>query len=232
MEPVRDLDYKLVDILNALLDTGVVINADVVITVSGIPLIGINLRAALAGMATMLDYGLMEAWDESIRKYYAKEIEERKLHAVNTEELKSVGKSMSVSGLVPKHDFQTEPIRSSFSNEHLIQKEKLWFLSSASDIIGETWLPGYMYVTDKRVYWTYHLDSKILFDIPVKNVISIEVNGTESRIIRIPNKHKILKISHRDSGNEEIILFSGEELKIKRVKSAIENANNNLLNHI
>ncbi|MBI3412497.1 MAG: gas vesicle protein [Candidatus Aenigmarchaeota archaeon] len=88
MEPKRDLNYKLVDLLNAILDTGVVINADVVITLSGIPLIGINLRAAIAGMATMLGYGLMEAWDENVRKHYSEEIE-RKGKNQNNDALKA-----------------------------------------------------------------------------------------------------------------------------------------------
>jgi len=44
-----------------------VINADIIISMAGVPLIGINLRAALAGMETMLKYGLMTEWDQSIR---------------------------------------------------------------------------------------------------------------------------------------------------------------------
>jgi hypothetical protein len=57
----------LVDVLDRVLDRGVVINADILICLSGVPLIGINLRAALAGMQTMLDYGLMTQWDERVR---------------------------------------------------------------------------------------------------------------------------------------------------------------------
>jgi len=55
---------------------GVILHADLVISVSGIPLIGVNLRAAIAGMKTMLDYGMMEAWDEDIRKYALENSEE------------------------------------------------------------------------------------------------------------------------------------------------------------
>lgn len=76
MRPTKD--YTLVDLIDKILDKGVVINADVIITVAGIPLIGITLRAALAGIETMLDYGMMEAWDQSIREYYAKEVEKKK----------------------------------------------------------------------------------------------------------------------------------------------------------
>lgn len=57
----------MVDLLDRALDKGLVINADIVICVAGIPLIGVNLRAALAGMETMLQYGFMREWDEQIR---------------------------------------------------------------------------------------------------------------------------------------------------------------------
>jgi len=56
MEPTRDLHATLTDLLDRVLDKGVIINADVIITVSGIPLIAVNLRAAIAGMETMLEY--------------------------------------------------------------------------------------------------------------------------------------------------------------------------------
>jgi len=67
MEPTRDAQVTLVDLLDRVLDKGLVINADIIISVAGIPLIGVNLRAALAGMETMVKYGMMKAWDEKIR---------------------------------------------------------------------------------------------------------------------------------------------------------------------
>jgi hypothetical protein len=67
MEPTLDTRHTLTDLLDRLLDKGVVIRADVIISVAGIPLIGINLRAALAGMETMLQYGVMQEWDEEVR---------------------------------------------------------------------------------------------------------------------------------------------------------------------
>lgn len=67
MEPIRDKHATLVDLLDRVLDKGLIINADIIITVSDIPLLGINLRAALAGMETMLNYGIMKDWDETIR---------------------------------------------------------------------------------------------------------------------------------------------------------------------
>ena len=67
MEPTRDTHYTLVDLLDRVLDKGVVLYADVIVSVAGIPLIGVNLRAALAGMETMLSYGVMQEWDQRIR---------------------------------------------------------------------------------------------------------------------------------------------------------------------
>lgn len=69
MEPERSWEGRatLSDLLDRILDKGLVINADIVISVSGIPLVGIYLRAVVAGMETMLRYGMLEAWDAKIR---------------------------------------------------------------------------------------------------------------------------------------------------------------------
>jgi hypothetical protein len=73
MKPERD--YGLVDILDRLLNKGVILNADLVITVAGIPLIGLSLKAALASIETMLDYGMLEAWDRETREWYKRQLE-------------------------------------------------------------------------------------------------------------------------------------------------------------
>ena len=67
MEPTRE--GGLVDLLDRILVKGVILHADIIISVADIPLIGVNLRAAIAGINTMLDYGMMEAWDAKIRRY-------------------------------------------------------------------------------------------------------------------------------------------------------------------
>jgi len=85
MRPTRYC--TLVDLLDKILDKGVMINADVIISVAGVPLIGVNLRAALAGMETMLDYGMMEAWDKSVREYYAKEFAKKQVPLAPSEKV-------------------------------------------------------------------------------------------------------------------------------------------------
>jgi hypothetical protein len=76
MKPERD--YGLVDILERLLNKGVILNADLIITVAGVPLIGLSLKAALASIETMLDYGMLEAWDRETRDWYKNQLMERR----------------------------------------------------------------------------------------------------------------------------------------------------------
>ncbi|WP_423999123.1 gas vesicle protein GvpM [Haloarcula salina] len=66
MDPTREGD-AVVDLLDVLLRDGVIVQADVVVTVADVPLIGISLRAAIAGMTTMRDYGYFEDWDDDAR---------------------------------------------------------------------------------------------------------------------------------------------------------------------
>ncbi|MBI5643526.1 MAG: gas vesicle protein [Deltaproteobacteria bacterium] len=67
MKPTGASKVSLSEVIDRLLDKGLVINADVVITVAGIPLVAVSLIAAVAGMETMLEYGVMEDWDKSVR---------------------------------------------------------------------------------------------------------------------------------------------------------------------
>jgi len=68
MEPTKDQTHAIVEFVDVLLREGAVIQADVIVTVADIPLIGISLRAAIAGMATMTDYGMFEEWDTARRQ--------------------------------------------------------------------------------------------------------------------------------------------------------------------
>jgi len=67
MEPTCDTEATLVDLLDRILDKGLMLDADVIISVSGIPLLGVNLKAALASVDTMLRYGMWENWDAAQR---------------------------------------------------------------------------------------------------------------------------------------------------------------------
>lgn len=57
VQPGRDSD-SLADVVELLLDKGVVINADIVVSVGETELLGIKLRAAIASFETASQYGL------------------------------------------------------------------------------------------------------------------------------------------------------------------------------
>lgn len=57
MQPTRDRS-TLADVIDRLLDKGLVINADILVSVAGVELLGIKLRAALASFETAARYGL------------------------------------------------------------------------------------------------------------------------------------------------------------------------------
>jgi len=63
MQSTNQNEHALVELLDVLLDEGVAIQADVVVTVADIPLVGVSLRAAIAGMAKMSEYGYPLAED-------------------------------------------------------------------------------------------------------------------------------------------------------------------------
>jgi endogenous inhibitor of DNA gyrase (YacG/DUF329 family) len=74
LRPTRDRVEGLADVVDAILDKGLVINADIVVSVVGVELLGIKIRAALASFETAARYGLefpsgtnleLPAWQEA-----------------------------------------------------------------------------------------------------------------------------------------------------------------------
>ncbi|WP_292379700.1 gas vesicle protein [Methanosarcina sp. UBA289] len=74
MKPEREKD-SLGELLNRMVTKGVLINADVIISLAGIPLLGVKLEAAIASIETMLEYGLFEELDKKTRAW---QLEHRK----------------------------------------------------------------------------------------------------------------------------------------------------------
>ncbi|SFC48945.1 Gas vesicle protein [Halobiforma haloterrestris] len=70
MRPRKD-DEALVDVIDVLLRDGAVLRADVIVSVAEIPLVGIKLTAAIAGMETMTEYGFFEEWDVEHRRRHS-----------------------------------------------------------------------------------------------------------------------------------------------------------------
>lgn len=63
------------DLLDRALNKGLMLRADVVIAMAGVPLVGVSLHAAIAGIETMLEYGMLVDWDEAIRSERREEME-------------------------------------------------------------------------------------------------------------------------------------------------------------
>jgi len=53
-------DNGIVELLDRALNKGVILNADLIITVADVPLLAANLKLALASVETMLKYGMMQ----------------------------------------------------------------------------------------------------------------------------------------------------------------------------
>ena len=307
MEPSRDTHATLVDLLDRILDKGLIINADVIISVAGIPLIGVNLRAALAGMETMLKYGVMQAWDEKTRAwerehwkktlsslikgeeialkmygsyYYCKGIynswrpgyfyltnqrlilyrqdfgeitfqipleeikalvikeevhfvkgkkkqllylidkqdQVHRLSAVETNQLKdaieqnllTLGLSLEVSPVLP--EFEEGPIDFLTEGEEVTHRGgKVWCLVPASAIQQETWRPGHLYLTNKRLCWWYDFEKKLVFDVPVDEIVRVntemrKTSGLDSK------KEKVLDILYEVNLTKRTASFAGKEI--------------------
>ncbi|MGV1005621.1 MAG: gas vesicle protein [Candidatus Nanopelagicales bacterium] len=74
LEPVNNTTGSLADVVDSILDKGLVINADIMISLAGVELLGIKVRAALASFETAARYGLefpsgtdlsVPAWQEA-----------------------------------------------------------------------------------------------------------------------------------------------------------------------
>jgi len=89
MQPNREWKGRatLVDLLDRVFDKGVVIHADLIISVAGVPLIGVNLRAALAGMETMLQYGMMQNMDAKTRMWETQHLQNKEVALLEGEEV-------------------------------------------------------------------------------------------------------------------------------------------------
>ena len=68
MEPEDDsVEEGIAGLLDRALTKGAILNADLLITVNDVPLVGIRLQAAIANMETMVKYGIMTDWEPAMR---------------------------------------------------------------------------------------------------------------------------------------------------------------------
>jgi ssDNA-binding Zn-finger/Zn-ribbon topoisomerase 1 len=58
LQATRDQSNGLADVIDRILDKGLVINADICVSIAGVELLGVKIRAALASFETAAKYGL------------------------------------------------------------------------------------------------------------------------------------------------------------------------------
>ncbi|MFQ5873111.1 MAG: gas vesicle protein [Dehalococcoidia bacterium] len=131
MEPTRDTHVTLVDLLDRILDKGLVLYADIIVSVAGIPLIGVNLRAALAGMETMLAYGVMRDWDQRVRAWEGTDRRGKELSLIAGEQL--------VLKMFGSH-FYSQGIYAAWRHGYfyLTDKRLVLYLPSFNEVLFET----------------------------------------------------------------------------------------------
>jgi len=293
----------LVDLLDRVLEKGLVINADIIISVAGIPLLGVNLRAALAGMETMLKYGLMREWDERTREWERKHIKKREPLLWAEEEilLRMCGAHWHSKGIYcawrPGHLCLTNKRLFLFRNEpgemlfetalekvkglaikrethftgverdmlyltlnpeglaylyaqkprelqeairgrmkmlglpldenpvlslidagidrllrenEITAEAKMWYRVPASGIMGETWRPGRLYLTDKRLIWWCNEDRRMLVEVPLTEIrwATVETRDLGGLI----NERSVLCLSCGNPSGAKTALFAGDDL--------------------
>ncbi|HWQ41448.1 MAG TPA: gas vesicle protein [Desulfosporosinus sp.] len=145
LTPTRHKQATVNDLLARLLEKGLLLKTDLIIGVAGIPLLGLNLHLALAGMSTMLKYGMMRDWDEVTRAWESE-------HRRNQKE----------QDTLPLH--QEELMQWKGFGAH-------WYENG----IYAAWRPGMMYLTDKRLMLIRPEPYEVLFDVPYNEIISLEI---------------------------------------------------------
>jgi hypothetical protein len=178
----------IVDLIDRILVKGVILQADLIISVAGIPLIGVNLKAAIAGMKTMLDYGMMEVWDQKIRTYALEHSDEEELPLLNDEKI----------------------ILKTFGSHY-------WRPTSLPGV----WRPGYLYLTDKRLFLFRKKPPKTLFETSLDKIKGIAVE--RKKYLKETENILVLLLENdgTDSDVESLRTVDIRELK-RRIEERLE----------
>ena len=140
-----------------------------------------------------------------------------RLSAVETNQLKdaieqnlvTLGLSLEASPVLP--EFEEGPIDFLIEGEEVTHRgKKVWYLVPANGRKQETWRPGHLYLTNKRLCWWYDFERKLVFDLPVDRIVSanIEMRKTSSLDSK---KEKTLDVAYRFNSTKTIASFSGGE---------------------
>jgi len=115
-----------------------------------------------------------------------------------------------VSPVLP--EFEEGPIDFLTEGEEVThQGGKVWCLVPASAIQQETWRPGHLYLTNKRLCWWYDFEKKLVFDVPVDEIVRVNTEMRKTSGLN-SKKEMVLDLMYKFDKVETIIAsFSGGE---------------------
>ena len=75
--------------------------------------------------------------------------------------------------------------------------------------MAETWKPGYLYLTNKRLCWWYEFEGKVLFQVPIDKITgAIQERRNLSAVL---TDKKVLDVIYSNDGSKIVASFSGKE---------------------
>ena len=125
--------------------------------------------------------------------------------------MRDMGFSLEEDPVLP--ELEDEQIASSLMEEERIvhRGKKVWHLAPAEGIQQETWKPGHLYLTDKRLFWWYDFDEKMVFDVSIDRIINVgcdmrKVSGLDCK------KERVLDIICGINSTKKTVSFAGKEI--------------------
>ena len=64
LKPITKQDLTVIDLLDRILDKGVVINGDIVVSVVGVDLLSLKINLVIASLETAKRYGIELPWEK------------------------------------------------------------------------------------------------------------------------------------------------------------------------
>ena len=92
--------------------------------------------------------------------------------------------------------------------ERIVADGKLWYLFPGSGIQGDTWRPGWLYLTPQRLVWWSDFDGRVGLELGLGQIRSTDL-GTRD-LGGVLNEREVLSLAAGDFGGES--LFVGEAL--------------------
>jgi len=108
--------------------------------------------------------------------------------------------------------------------------KKIWHLVPAEGIQQGTWRPGRLFLTDKRLFWWYDFEKRIVFDIYIDNIIDIDTEIRKTSGLNC-NKEKILDVTYLSDSTKKIASFAGKEINewVQPLNMVVQNTSSSVL---